>query len=521
MSDLAAGPHPGRSSAWALDPPTIFLLAVVVLGFAAFTTPQFDPDFWWHARVGLDILAKGVPQHNNYTFTASTHPFITQEWGAEAIYALLFSNFGMIPVILLMAAATWVGFLLGMLRVSRENRSRWVLAVGAALVVISGLQIWGPRPQMFTFGLLGVLLTMLDSYRRRPRRGLLVWMVPLFIVWGSLHGGFVIGLGVIGVFLVGESLTVWLGQSGGIGWLRCRDLLIALVVAAGAPMVNPNGWGLYLYPLKLLLSPAAQSSLNEWQPPDFHAAANLPVLFLLVTTLLCAKWATRTRIADVLLAVAGLLLLLYAVRDIPIFAILVLPMWADGVQGFFAYVRDVKGWKPRRSVRPPPIWFVAMVLILVVLTAGARIADQLSRPENQLQGSAYPVQVGRVICDGPTSRVFAPYPLSGWLLYRIDHREPLGADCAPDRLFIFGEVDLMGSRVLTEYLDVANGASGSIGILRRNGVNLVWQPRGAPLVPLLERNGGWKCVFATSSNLLFAPSGSVSKWHAATGLCPS
>jgi hypothetical protein len=105
-------------------------------------------------------------------------------------------------------------------------------------------------------------------------------------------------------------------------------------------------------------------------------------------------------------------------------------------------------------------------------------------------------------------------------LYRIDHREPVGADCAPDRLFIFGEVDLMGNRVLTEYLDVADGASGSIGILRRNGVNLVWQPRGAPLVPVLERSGGWKCVFATSSNLLFAPTGSASKWHAATSLCP-
>src|SRR5487761_455034 len=160
------------------DGPTVFLLAVAILGFAAFTQPQFDPDFWWHLRVGLDILATGVPQHNAYTFTAASHPFITQEWGSEVIYALLYRTLGMAPVILLMALVTWVGFGLGVLRANRPGLSRWILALGAVLVIVSGLQIWGPSPQMFTFGLLGVLLVWLDAYRSHPSRWRLAGLVP-------------------------------------------------------------------------------------------------------------------------------------------------------------------------------------------------------------------------------------------------------------------------------------------------------------------------------------------------------
>jgi len=521
MSHESGAPAPIVTRRWAQDGPTILLLAVAILGFAAFTQPQFDPDFWWHLRVGLDILASGVPQHNDYTFTAATHAFITQEWGTEAIYALLYRALGMTPVILLMALVTWIGFVFGVLRVSRTGVSRWILALGAALVIISGLQIWGPSPQMFTFGFLGILLVLLDAYRRRPSRWLLLWLVPMFAIWGNLHGGFLVGVGVIAVFLVGELISNWLQDEPSLAPGRLLDLFWALVLSALAPMINPNGWGLYVYPLHLLLSPVAQANLNEWQPPNFHALASVPVLALLLSTLVAARWAKHTRPADLLLAGAGTVLLLYAVRDIPLFALLVLPLWTDGVQGLVDHVRSVRKMTARPRRRPAPRWFVGAVLLLVVLASAVRISGQLGSPDNHLQSSVYPVQVGRIICDGPTARVLVPYGISGWLLYRLDHRDPAGKDCAPDRLFIFGEVDLMGPKVLTQYLTVTSAAAGTMSILRHYQVDLVWQGRSAPLTRLLQTQRGWTCVFANRHTVLYASPGHAGGWDMSRADCPS
>jgi hypothetical protein len=265
----------------------------------------------------------------------------------------------------------------------------------------------------------------------------------------------------------------------------------------------------------------AQANLDEWQPPNFHALASLPVLFLLLSTMLVARWAKKTRPADFLLALAGTVLLLYAVRNIPLFAILVLPLWTDGVQGLVDYVRAArKSALPRRR-RPAPRWFVGAVLLMVVLASVVRISSQLNSPDNRLQSSAYPVQVGRVICEGPTARVFTPYGSSGWLLYRIDPRNPAAGNCAPDRLFIFGEVDLMGPKVLGQFLTVVGASPGTLAILDHYKVSLVWQGRGSPLALLLQGRSDWSCVYANSVNVLYAPKADAAAWHASRGDCPT
>lgn len=500
-----------------MSPPDVLFLAVVVYGFAVFVTPQFDPDFWWTVAIGLQIIATHtVPQHLSFAFTAVNHPFISQEWGSELIDALIYRYLGMAAIIFWFAAVTWVGFFLGIKRILITNRSRWLVSTGAALVLVSGLQIWGPSPQMYSFALLGVLLVMLDSYRVRPNKRVLGYVVGLFALWGNLHGGFTIGLGVLAVVLAGEAITTWRKNGDYLMPFQLRNLALASSVAFLAPMFNPNGVGVYVYPWKLLTNHLAQASLNEWAPPDFHQVAMLPALVFLISTLVFARWAKATRLTDILLAGAGAVLMLYAVRDIPIFALLALPLWADGLEGFWT---AMAGRRTRATVSP--MWFVATVMVVIVIAGTIRIGQQLGSPDNQMQSSAYATQVGRVICQGPASRIFAPYGSSGWLIYRIDHLEPKGVGCSASSVFIFGEVVLMGRQVFADYLAIAAGGSDASTILRQYRVTLVWQAVGSPLAVQLQSNSAWTCVYAGAGNILYAPDSQAKNWHASRSQCPA
>lgn len=516
-----------------LQPGGLLLAAILVLAVAAFVQPMFDPDFWWHLRVGLDILAAGVPQHNFYTYTAAGHVFITQEWGTEALFGLLYPRAGMLPILLLFGLVTWAGFAVGLVRAHRPGGRLGVLAVGGALWVLSSLQIWGPRSQTFTFTFAALLVWLLDRHRRRGGPAIL-WAVPLVCVWGNLHGGFVFGLGVFLVVVVAEAAA---NRSPGddavlagarVPWARWRLRAATLGLAALAAMVNPNGPAVYRYPLELLSSHVAQQVLQEWQSPDFHSHAMWPFLVLLVTTLLVASRAGRTHLADWLLAGAGLVLALYAVRNIPLFGLLALPLWVDGAGAWVA------AWRGDRRVRAAAPGRVeggrraraataAVALAAVALVTAVRVTAVVRSPENDPGSSAYPEAVARLLCAGPPARVLAPYGSSGWLLYQLDPRQPRGRGCRPDRVFIFGEVNVVGPRVLAGYLTAVAGGPGVPRLLARTRTTLVWQPRGSPLAWRLAADPGWTCIFADRRDVVFASRSTVAGWHtpaSARAACP-
>ncbi|HUY96083.1 MAG TPA: hypothetical protein VMW47_00375 [Verrucomicrobiae bacterium] len=505
-----------------LQPGGLLLAAILVLALAAFVQPMFDPDFWWQLRVGLHIVAHGVPEHNFYTYTAAGHVFITQEWGTEALFAVLFPRGGMLPILLLFGLVTWVGFVVGILRAHRPGIPMGVLAVGAALWVLSSLQIWGPRSQTFTFTLAAVLVWLLDHHRRRGGR-VIWWTVPLIAAWGNLHGGFIFGLGVFLVVVGGEAIANRLPQDGPVvvvaarvPWPRWRARAAALLLAALAAMVNPNGPAVYRYPLELLSSHVAQSVLQEWQSPDFHSHAMWPLLVLIVTTLLVAARAQRTALTDWLLAGAGLTLALYAVRNVPLFGLLVLPLWADGAAGWAAVLRPPRIRAPApaaaRTRRARGAAAVA-VLALVALVTAARMVVAVRSPENAPTGSAYPNQIARLLCHGPRARVLAPYGASGWLLYRLDPHQSGGRGCTPDRLFVFGEVNVMGPEALRAYLTAVAGGPRALRVLARTRTTVVWQPSGAPLAWELAGDRGWRCILADPAGLVYASAATAGRWH--------
>jgi hypothetical protein len=492
-------------------PGVLALACVAILGVSFTVSAQFDPDFWWHVLVGDRILGGNFPRSDPFSCTAAGHAFIAQEWGSEVLYSLLL-RLGMWAVICIMAAVTIVGLSVTLRRASHFTRSPAVLAFVGALSLAVAFSTFGPRSQMFTFTFCAVLLAILDQHRRVGGR-VVWWCVPLFCLWGNLHGGFSIGLGLYVVVMGAEVIERRARPGRSSSPSRSKVLAAVFVASLVAIGVNPNGYSLLVYAGGLLANPVAQANLDEWRSPSFHDPTFLPLALLIVLLVVAGSKARRVPLADVLLAAAGLVLTLYAVRNLSILVVLAAPLLTDGLDGWATELGLL-----RRRARPLAVPFCALALAAVTAVSATVIAQHLTDPLNDSRSAAYPVAVAGALCAAPPSTVLEPYGSAGWLLFEMARDAP--RPCTNHQVFIWGDVNAVGPYVFQAYLDAVAARPDALAILDSERVQTVWQARGDALPSLLQRTSGWTCVFGAGGQVIYTRSGLAAGWHADRTGCP-
>jgi hypothetical protein len=194
------------------------LVAALFLAIgAALTTPVSDPDFWWHLASGRWIWERGeLMRADPFAFTAAafpppmqgSYPF-TQYWLAELLMYGIHAGFGLTGVILLRAAVFTLMFFL-LYRLMRGLGAGVLVAVPlvalADRAVVHELGYIGDRPQMWS-SLFFVVTLLLCQRQREGRRAAFVLLPLLMLLWSNLHGGYLLGLAVVGVSAAADLIT--------------------------------------------------------------------------------------------------------------------------------------------------------------------------------------------------------------------------------------------------------------------------------------------------------------------------
>jgi hypothetical protein len=335
----------------------------------------------------------------------------------------------------------------------------------------------------------------------------LLWVLPVGLaLWANLHGGFVIGLLLIGIHLAGEVLEgvadrLGKGEAWGAIWAqRKRSLLTlasVLAVSAVAVSLNPYGPRLLGYPLQTLSIGTLQTSINEWQSPDFHSVDSLPFLVLLLGAMLMLAISPRPKAGREIVLFATLAGLgLVARRNIALFALGVAPLLAQHAWAILASLELGRRFesKPVRAGVARVVNLI--VLALLVVAAAGKMIEPLSTARNQqaLQeqqplGALAALKAAQL--PGP---LFNSYTWGGYLIW----------DVWPAYLtFVDGRTDLFADGVLTEYLTVWNAGDGWEQILRAYGIRLALIEPEAPLADELM-SAGWVLVYSDQQAVLFA-----------------
>jgi hypothetical protein len=393
-------------------------------------------------------------------------------------------------------------FVLVYLNMRRRNANRVLTLFVLAAAFMASSASWGPRIQMISLFFLAAYALILQRFDDTRDRRLLVAFPLLMLLWANIHGGFALGLALLGINLAGEGLNHLTHREGAFSRDDLRYLAIALAVTFAVTMVNPNGVRQLLYPLTFILPNAYTNLIEESASPNFH----MPVMMVfeaMLLTMIAAFFigmskARRPQInwTHLLMVLAFTHLAFSQVRNVPIWAVLISPI-------VLQYLRDLSPrleYRPKRLAGGIMTVFNIIILALVLLVYAAETAHFVT-PKTLAQAEVQNYPKGAVAymqSHHLPPRVFVSYGWGGYLLWHLFPQYRDYMDSRADTLY--------NNRILQGYLDMYAAHPDWSQMLDRNRVQDVLVEPTAPLSQVLAESKGWKLVYKDSTAVLYTRS---------------
>ena len=222
------------------------MVSIVAISVMVVTYTGADPDLWGHLRFGADAIASGrLTPHDPYSFTSDI-AWVNHEWLSEVIFAALYTYLGAAGINLFKLLVVGMLALLLWRSARRGGASPFAAVLFTGLmVVVTSTRTQSLRPQLFSVLFFALLIVIADRIEHGHDRAA-IGIPFLFCAWANVHGGWIVGLG---------ALTVWAA-------LTRRFALIA--VAAGATLINPYGFGLWMFVHDTV--GLARPDIADWMP---------------------------------------------------------------------------------------------------------------------------------------------------------------------------------------------------------------------------------------------------------------
>jgi hypothetical protein len=161
------------------------------------------------------------------------------------------------------------------------------------------------RPHVLSWLLTVIWFQVLDGSEspEGSRRSQLLWWLPvLMLIWVNLHGGFVMGFVLLGLYIASSAIRYWHcrqqeTQRKIAG--RLRELGSVTLASLAASLVNPYGYRLHLHVYHYLSSRWIMYHIHKFLSPDFSGITAMLCLDLLITIVVLATWR-KSALAQVL-----------------------------------------------------------------------------------------------------------------------------------------------------------------------------------------------------------------------------
>ncbi len=525
-------PHPPRDSA---HPPApgwvryllpsvsdlIFLILLISLCCGIFAPRLLgDAGIGWHIRNGeLMLRTHSITRTDPFSATMSGQTWYAWEWLYDVLIADIHQHTGLNGVAfftaLVIAATFALTFRLVLVRGGSAPAAviLLALAIGAAAIHLLA------RPHVLSWLLAVIWFQLLDSWETAvghaaDRR--LFWLPVLMVLWVNVHGGFLVGFILIGLYLTGGLIRYLAAAQPGrrqAAGHRLKHLGAIAALSLLASLINPYSYALYGHIYQYLSNRFLMDHIEEFRSPNFHGLAEQSfVALLLITISALTLTRERPRLSRLLVVLFAAASGMFASRNLPVSSLLLVlvtaPMvsrslagkgadselagWLRGLLSRFDSFRArMGGMEESLSGHLWPV--IAVALGLWVCAHGGRLGP-IQLMSAHFDPERFPVQAAEQILQrGIRQPIFCPDNWGGYLIYRLYPRNKVIVD---DRHDLYGEV------FLKEYLKVMRVEPGWDEVFKREHVEVVLAPTGSALAGVLV-GAGWERAYGDETAVFF------------------
>ncbi|MGA8216801.1 MAG: hypothetical protein WB799_24660 [Candidatus Sulfotelmatobacter sp.] len=525
------------------------LIFTALLGLLAFTTLSVrllgDAGIGWHIRTGQMILAThAIPRVDPFSSTTSSittgHSWFAWEWLYDLLVGWLEGTAGLNGVVLFTALVIAMVFA-WTFRLLLGRGTNVLVALILVLLAASAAMIhFLARPHVVSWLFNLAWFWILESSEKsrfasdsnsnssatseaNPRRGWMLWLLPLLmLVWVNLHGGFLVGFVLMAIYWCS---SVW-------QWLRLKEdrfddvlrkieagrrvqvLTLTGILSGLATLVNPYGFQLHVHIYRYLSNRFLMDHIDEFQSPNFHYVAQKCFAGLLLLTLVALvtrkRETSQASISQVLVVLFAVYAGLYASRNIPVSALLLIlvigPWLSEAMERFEDRRLAVQGLASTRFLQRMKaiefslrghLWpIVAIGLSYWIAAHGGKLGAR-TLMDAHFDGKRFPVAAVNYLKErdvpGP---VVSPDSWGGYLIYRF----------YPERKVVVDDRhDFYGEEFLKSYLKMVHVEPRWQDFLRQSAAHCVVVPKDSALANILAETAAWKAIYRDDVAVVFVP----------------
>ncbi len=468
----------------------LFLSIFLFLSFYKGMALLGDCDTGYHIRAGEWILSHlAVPHQDMFSFHTPALSWTAHEWLSEVVMALIHNSFGLTGLAVFFAGILALVSMILFRMLQKENGNILLAVIVVLIATISSQIHWLARPHVFSLLLFLVWYRILDEYRANGINRLYL-LPPVMLLWVNLHGGFLAGFILLGIFFLGEvpgSFSKAVEEQN-----KARQQLKALVVTTAVCIpvscVNPYGYHILMFPFNLVSNKLIMDSVTEFLSPNFHEPSPFKYLVLLLLAVLALS-RERLKLVEILLLLVFLNMSLYSVRYIPLFALVSAPILtrhADTLLNnsrnrFSAFVsRKALNIASIDAISGGILWPILAFMAVSCLAASGTIHYGFNPKKKPIAAVRF-IEKANLPGNMFNNDEFGDYVIyAAWPRYKV---------------FFDGRSDMYGSELLKEYKQITNFEKGWEKTLKKYGINWIFFNSDSKLTRYLLERKDWVLIY--------------------------